>query len=225
MIVLDIETYKDVSDENYTKWKSATSIRKDLKDPDKIAKAQSEATDKFALSPLTGKIILGMVLTDADGISNSAESIQIMDKNFSILKYDNPNESDLIANLLIDLETALDNGHMLVTYNGKNFDLPYIMKRSVILGIAKPHYIPYSDLISKYKNDKHVDLFQLLNDYGQFSSLSEWSYKLHNSLELSSDGNKVGEWYETGQMAKIIDHCKDDLIKTYLLYEKLKGWL
>lgn len=222
-MVLDIETASDLSDENYTSWKSSALVDKRLVDPIKIEKAKNESTDKFALSPLSGKVILAMVLTDnPDALG---DTVKILGKDCSITTFNDNSEPKLLCDLFDHIEAAFDNGQVLVTYNGRTFDLPFLMKRAVIQEVSRPTHLPYKELIAKYNSYNHIDLFQVLNDYGQYSSLSEWAYRIGASNDLTSDGAKVATWYKMGEMSKIVDHCKEDVIKTYLLLQAVKGWI
>ena len=147
-IILDIETYRS-DNENYLTFKGG-KVDKRLKDPEKIAEAEIKNREKFALSPMTGKIILiGMLVNiperdgglDAEGIVVT-EIGTVQYHPFSISP--EVSEKEMLATFWTFLsELWLNGNEPLVTYNGRNFDVPYLLKRSVILGIERPQGLPF----------------------------------------------------------------------------------
>jgi len=228
-IILDIESYAG-DNENYNSYK-AGKVDKRLKDPDKIAEAEIKNREKFALSPMTGKIIqLGLLVNipDQDG-GLDAEGIVVTEIGtvkhieFNIIKCQT--EKQLLTEFWTELSEMWMNGNEpLVTYNGRSFDVPYLLKRSLINGIERPTGLPFMDILNKYGRG-HIDLFEKLNAYGEFSSLNEWSYLTGDCDAITdNDAYKIAEWYEHGEIDKIIDKNKMDLMKTYFLYNKMKSW-
>ncbi len=109
----------------------------------------------------------------------------------------------------------------IVSFNGKKFDLPFILHRSLINKVQMPRKIRMSDYLNKYRDTPHFDVYNWFDG----GSLVEWSYKLGYSDSLQRDGNKIGGWYEQQQMNLIIDKNKIDLAQTYAIYQRIAGWL
>lgn len=237
MIVLDIECVK-TDNENFLKYKVGNiSAPSTYKDPEKIekyiAEGQKKAYSKAALSPLTGKIILiGMLIsTTEEEVENQAitkTEIGNVLVNFYEVN-DTFNEPDMLSLFWADLANLWDNGNApLVTYNGKSFDVPYLIQRSIINGITLPPHLPTMDeLLYKYNNRHHVDLFHTLNpNHGNYSSLNEWSFLTGDSNILESNqASDIAEWYEKGEFDKIKQKNTEDLFKSYFLYNKVKQWI
>lgn len=228
MLVLDIETYKDLSDVNYTNWKlSNISAPSNYKDPSVIERyvteQKSKESDKFALSPLTGKIILIGLLTDKVPPLNENDFSKYLIDNKEVYYIGITGEERHILTTFWKLFAWFGiNDSILVTYNGKEFDLPFIIKRTLIVNAeidSTMKRIDMNNYLMKYKNTPHLDLYNWLGS----GSLVEWSYRLGLSDSLQRDGNKIGGWYEQGQMETIINKNKLDVAQSYSIYNKIEG--
>ena len=229
MIVLDLESVKEASDERYVNWKLAgIKAPVNYKDPVKIEESikeqQATALNSFALSPLTGKIILIGMLVDClhtGATESDYTKYRVADADMYYVGLDNTNEKELLTEFWKIFSYHNLNTPLLITFNGKKFDLPYILHRSAILGIDPPRKIRMQPYLSKYDNTMHFDVYNWFDG----GSLVEWSYKLGLTESLARDGNKIGGWYEEGNMDLIKDKNKIDLAQTYSIYSKLKDWL
>ena len=227
MLILDIETYKDLSDLNYINWKlSGIKAPSNYKDPAAIQRfvddQKIKVADDFGLSPLTGKIILIGLLFDKLPTVSTVEytkySLNGQEVYYAGLQGD---EKQLLEQFW-QLFSWFDlNDSPLVTYNGKAFDFPFILHRTLITKASIPRRISTDQYLAKYKTTKHVDLFNWFNG----GSLVEWSYRLGKTDSLQRDGYKIAEWYEQGQMNLIIDKNKIDLAQTASIYNSIKDML
>lgn len=214
MLIIDIETYRNLNRPDFLKYKLGdVSAPSNYKDPEKIAQYKAEQSAKLlgkaALSPLTGKIILiGMKKDDEPfnylGLSSTSHGIN------------NPDEK---AMLQIFWDILFNNADIIYTYNGKEFDFPFIFARSLLLDV-KPT-ISWNELTNKYNNRVHVDLSHLLGE----GKLQEWSYLLGETNTLASEGNMVDEWYGVGNYQAIIDHCHADILNTYAIAKRIAEWV
>lgn len=224
MMVLDLESYRDQLDDRYMNWKMGDiKAPANYKDPDKIdayiASAKVEALDKLALSPLTGKIILmGLMFDKEPKFEHTKYSIGMKDVFHVALQGE---EIDILNNFWMLFSIYTLNDVDVVSYNGKAFDLPFIMNRSIINKIKMPRKISMSDYLSKYRHTPHFDVYNWLGT----GSLVEWSYRFGLTDSLQRDGNKIGTWYETGQMQLIIDKNLIDITQTTLLYQQIKDMI
>lgn len=234
-LIFDIETAPDLSDEGYTNWKSASLVNKTLKDPEKIAKDRADKIgDKFPLSYTAGKIITIGFLTDERlqtndlAINNwTPQMIGDTELYYQMIALSHNTEAGLLGLAWRVISECYGRGDKLVGYNSRKFDIQMLLLRSMIHGIPRPNMFPsYDELTSEYRVNVHLDLFDVLNpNYGDFTSLSEWGYKIGATDSLSSDGHKVYGWYLAGDWSSIISHCLADLAVTYQLYMRAKQWL
>lgn len=209
-LVLDIETAGALRPEMEAFLIENVKPNAGLKDPIKIvqdiADKKAAIVEKAALKATRGKIIaLGTcVYDDHSGVwsdphvfTNEAESLTILWEFFS-----NPTTRTLI------------------TYNGLNFDLPYCIQRSMMLGIKVPANVRPL-FLNKYK-DHHVDLMQLwtCGVYGEYVTLKELCIAF--GIEPpKGDGGEVPRLYAEGKMDEIVAHCREDLRATKELYERM----
>lgn len=101
-------------------------------------------------------------------------------------------------------------GGRLVTFNGKKFDIPAIMK----YGIKNDLLLPYSWLkraCRRYDNILHVDLVEELGEYNKYRSLDEY-------LKIYLNISKKEIDFETCTHKELKEHCLEDIVNTYKLY-------
>lgn len=229
MLILDIETYK-TDDQALIAYEVAGKKREDYK---------QSALEKLAINPHTGKVILVGMLNSSP-VAGAQEVIYpegavVEEQNIMyqvMLGLDGKSETDILKLVWADISEELDNGGQIITYNGKSFDIPYLIRRSMICNIPVVHrrggdniFYPY-DLIKKYSSEAHLDLFEKLNpNYGDFVSLNKWAYVMGITTDMGSKGSDVGEWFEKGEFDKIKEHCSEDLWKTFYVYERMKPWI
>lgn len=159
-----------------------------LKDPEKIK--QSIETKK------------------AEAVKNLA-----LDQDFSEIacigiKEDTDHARIVTLTELIKLLTKHDT---LVTFNGKNFDIPIIIKSCVKAKnpITKNLY----PLIRKYHTDKHIDLMEVL-------AMNEQVKRLDTYLRIYLGISKTPIDFETCSQEELEAHCLSDVEQTFLLYNK-----
>jgi len=225
MLTIDIETYQDDLPENYLKWKvGQIKAPSNWKDADKIEKyiseAKLEAMDKLALSPLTGKIILIGLMTD-DSKLNFTNKFNLSNGKEVYYKGLAGDEPDILKEFWDIFGKYTLNNVDTVTYNGKLFDLPFIMNRSLMKKITLPRRFSMSDYLSKYRHTPHLDVYQWFGS----GSLVEWAYRFGITDSLERDGNKIGIWYQPGLMQKVIDKNIIDVAQTSELYQYIKNML
>lgn len=101
-----------------------------------------------------------------------------------------------------------------VTYNGKAFDIPLLIKVGIKEGLNYPYQL-LMDMTNKYKNNKHIDLMLELGAYGQFKSLD-------TMLQIYCDISKTPVDFDTAGDEEIKEHCLEDLDNTDKLYYKFE---
>jgi predicted PolB exonuclease-like 3'-5' exonuclease len=111
-----------------------------------------------------------------------------------------------------------------ITFNGKNFDFPFIIKRSAINGIMPTVRI----VTRKYDTQFHFDCMEVLAD---FSSSFDKMVSLRNACKIygipnddNSSGGDIYGLFMKGQIKEIEKHCAADVKATMQLYEKLKHY-
>jgi len=188
-----------------------------LKDPAKIAAAESEAQqkqiDSMVLDPLTGRILCYSLVsgnhTKADTITEptDAQEIELLQELFAILGKDDCR---------------------LVTWNGIGFDLPFVYKRSVVLGIDPATFgaPPLTAWTARYKTDRHYDLMQIWGGWRDFVKLDTVAGLILGKKKIEVDVTAFIEQMKTeGGRKEILDYCVQDTRLTWELFERMLGTL
>jgi len=115
----------------------------------------------------------------------------------------------------------------IVSWNGRNFDLPVLVARGLINGVAAACFwdtgqdnkdAKWANYINRF-HDRHLDLMDVLSLYGaRGSPLDELARLSGFPGKLGVGGASVWESYRRGAIAAIRDYCETDCANTYLLY-------
>lgn len=220
MIAFDIETAAGNLENNQKSWFAEKLRDKRLKDPDKIEESKKKAEQKFGLSAMTGKIILIGILSDTKITDDFAE---VGDMYFLQLGLDGTTEKENLVAFWNIISNGLARGERLVSFNGKQFDMPFIFARSIIHQIPRPQALrTIDDFVSKYKNMLHVDVFNVFNNVGK---QSEWANIIGISPDLASDGQFISEWFEAGDFERIKEKNKLDLVELASIFRLMEAWV
>ena len=113
---------------------------------------------------------------------------------------------------------------VLVTYNGRSFDLPVIVMRSLCHAIALPWYYRDRDVRYRYSADGHLDLCDWLADHGaaRAGKLDAIARLIGLPGKLGVDGSQVEGLYRAGQLAAIQSYCLADVAQTALLFLRFR---
>ena len=112
-----------------------------------------------------------------------------------------------------------------ITFNGRQFDGPFLMLRSAINGV-----MPRRDLVGyRYQMHPNCDLREALNFHGTTNSrqskfnldLACKAFGVETSKSEEMDGRAVESFYRAGRHREIADYCLEDVRATMELYEKI----
>ncbi len=105
-----------------------------------------------------------------------------------------------------------------VTFNGRNFDVPFLMLRSAMLRIK-----PSINLLGSRYNDKHIDLLEQLTFYGITRKFNLdfycQSFGIESPKSKDISGMEVKTLYEAGRIKDIAIYCSKDIYATYQLFD------
>lgn len=102
----------------------------------------------------------------------------------------------------------------IVTYNGKNFDLPIIIKQGIKQNIKMPYkeiYQATQRYSKSYTVIEHIDLMELIGEYGKWKSLDML-------LQIYLGIKKKEIAFSSCSDEELRKHCLEDLINTEKLY-------
>ncbi len=119
---------------------------------------------------------------------------------------------------------------VLVTYNGRSFDLPVIALRALCHGVPLPWYYQERGVRYRYSEEGHIDLCDWLTDHGatRSGSLDAIARLIGLPGKVGVDGSQVEGLYLGGRLDEIQRYCLADVVQTafvFLRFRLLQGAL
>jgi len=112
----------------------------------------------------------------------------------------------------------------LVSFNGRGFDVPVLKYRAMVHGMACPRWFhegdKWNNYDSRYSNTYHVDLLEVLSDFGASArcSMHEVATSLGFPGKLDTSGDDVRTMFENGEITAIRNYCETDVCTTLLIF-------
>jgi DNA polymerase elongation subunit (family B) len=187
-------------------------------DPDKKQEQADQAIRYTSLYPLTAKCV--------------AIGIYDIDKNKSFVYYESAEAEEWFSEdervhykglteveMLKSFWKIIKVTDQVVTFNGRNFDIPFLMIRSAMLKVK-----PSKNLIkSRYDTKSHIDLLEQFTFFGLTRKFNLDFYCKAFGIESPKtkeiSGMEVKNLYEAGRLKDIAIYCSRDIYATYQLYE------
>ncbi len=192
------------------------------------AEAEEEKR-RGALSPFTGRIVAIGVVNAETGrscamyeVPGQTEVITVKDGNRTMI-------SGTERQILEKFWEFLDKDDRFISFNGRQFDGPFLMIRSAILGLP-----PKRDLVgNRYRFHPNCDLREVLNFNGTINprqmrfnlDLACKTFGIASSKTDGMDGRAVETLYRAGRHEDIALYCLEDVRATCELYLKLEKTL
>ncbi len=163
----------------------------------------------------------GKVVCISAGFFYNKNNVQ----KFRIKSFYGHNEKDILH----DFNQLLNNyfnteQHYLCGHNSKEFDIPYVARRSLINGLKLPKLL---DLAGKKPWEvKHLDTLELwkFGDYKHYTSISLLTeiFKIPTPKD-DIDGSMVAEVYwKDNDLNRIAEYCQKDVLAVAQLFRKYK---
>jgi predicted PolB exonuclease-like 3'-5' exonuclease len=130
-------------------------------------------------------------------------------------------EDDLVKGFFSHLKKNISR---LVSFNGKNFDLPVLkyaaMKHEVEASWLYKLGDKWNNYSQRYSLDWHCDLADAFSDFGASArvKMNELCAAFGLPGKLGIDGSQVMGMFDQGRLQEIRDYCETDVLNTYLLY-------
>ncbi len=225
-LIFDIETIGENFDEldettqdSLTRW-----IKKESDSEEEYKIALEEMKDGLGFSPLTGQVVaIGVLDVEKDKgavyYQNPSNHGEVSEENG--IKLQAMSEKEMLEKFWAGAEHYEE----FVSFNGRAFDVPFLMVRSAVHGIR-----PSKDLMSnrylglqKY-SAKHIDLLDQLTFYGAVrkkGNLHLWSraFGIKSPKEEGITGEDVGKLFKEKEFLKIAQYNVGDLRATKELFE------
>ena len=115
-----------------------------------------------------------------------------------------------------------------VTWNGIGFDLPFLFKRALLLGVPLNGVPVLTYWTKRYSTASHIDLMQIWSNWNQsqYAKLNDVGGAVVNDHKIEIDVHEFPELVksEAGR-EKILDYCEQDVRLTYQIFRKFNGVL
>lgn len=186
-----------------------------LKDPvkieAKIAEVKRKQIDNMTINPLYGKICCVGYYSENDGQGC----------------YISEDEKEIVSNIMGKIFGAKDRSStQIITWGGCNFDIPFIFKRALLLGIKPTTFLGM--WIKRYSNTPHLDLMQVWSNWSfqGYTKLDDMGRVLLSENKIDIDYKTFPELMKTQSgRDDISKYCLKDCELTYNIYKKFDGIL
>lgn len=216
ILCLDIETtpqypdYKAAPEELQLLWnRKAEFLKKEENDTAESVYSRAGIYAEF------GKIIC---------ISTGFISYRDGQRQFRIKTFKDADEKALLASFN-DMLMRMNRNMLLCAHNGKEFDFPYIARRTVIHGLQLPPHLNFAG--RKPWEVPHIDTLDLwkFGDYKHYTPLNLLSYILGiQSPKDDIDGSMVGDVYwKENDLERIVTYCQKDVVTVMQILLRFKG--
>ena len=144
-----------------------------------------------------------------------------LDEELALRRLGTVGEGKDEAGMMADFAEFMDNRRpQLVTWNGRGFDLPVLLLRSLALGLTWPWYYRERDYRYRYSEGGHLDLCDFLSDHGaaRMTSLDGAARLIGLPGKVGVDGSQVEGLFHAGQLEALRRYCLSDVTQTAFLF-------
>jgi len=113
---------------------------------------------------------------------------------------------------------------LIVTWNGRSFDLPVLALRALRHGVDFTWYYRGSGFRYRFSEEGHLDLGDVLADFGaaRMTSLDGAARLIGLPGKLGVDGSQVEGLFKAGQMDALRRYCLSDVAQTAFVLLRYK---
>lgn len=218
-IIFDIETV-GFELENLSESQQEFLLRYAEKEdnPDLREQKVNDAERYLSLYPFTAKVLaIGMFNTETEGSlvlfnSDDEDEWNVEEKNIT---YKGMTE----VKILETFWKFIIKSDKVVTFNGRNFDIPFLMMRSTMLKVK-----PTINLINnRYNITRHIDLLDQFTFYGLTRKFNLdfycHAFGITSPKSKGITGMEIKELYKADKIKDIAVYCGEDIKATYELYK------
>lgn len=114
----------------------------------------------------------------------------------------------------------------LVTWAGRNFDLPVLRLRAMIHGVQTPGFSPAVgsrglDYGYRYAKDAHCDLAEVITSFaGRMPKQDHVAKMLGLPGKFNGHGSKVLQLLQEGRRPEVSAYCDGDVLNLFVMYAK-----
>lgn len=234
VIAFDIETMVD--EQLYQAFTQPCDVKLgNLKDPakiaEKLAEAEARQRDAAALNPHVSRVLSFHIAETTDRMTTPAVRSQ-----FLLPKPDQESLSASEAALLRALWLEVASADRIVTFNGASFDVPFVMRRSLLLGVSPSIAIEHGKYRVTDGRSNHIDVRRVLAETYPGNGLPDFVPGDLNYFALLLLGDTTPDDLPHTELAKlwaagdaasierIRRYGERDALRTLQMYHKLEGF-
>lgn len=224
-LVFDIETCS-VPYESLSESQQEYIIRDAAKidDPEQREKKEAELISWLSLYPFTAKVVaIGMIDVDKKrgSVYYEKKVKEEYESEDGSMTYKGMPESEMLSNFW----RVVKEYNRVISFNGRGFDVPFLMLRSALLKIK-----PTKNLMgNRFDVVNHLDLLEQLTFYGSFRKFNLdfycHSFGIISPKSKGVSGIDVKVLYESGKIREIAEYCGDDIKATLDLFNHWNEYL
>lgn len=130
-------------------------------------------------------------------------------------------EKEILENFWFDIK----NFNLIVSFNGRGFDAPFIILRSIFYNITPTkNLVPY-----RYSAKDHFDIMDQLSFYGATKNYSLEvlcdMLGIKNPKDEGVSGLAVNDLFKEKKYKAIAEYCMRDVVATGALYQRVKNYI
>lgn len=186
-------------------------------DPDKKQQMTDEAIRYTSLYPFTAKCVaIGMydVKNEKSYVYYENQEKEEWTSEEEKVHYKGLSEKEMLESFW-RVAKYVD---QFITFNGRNFDVPFLMMRSVMLGVKVT-----KNLMGYRYGDEHIDLLEQFTFYGTTRKFNLdfycHAFGIESPKSKDISGMEVKNLYEAGRIKDIAVYCSKDIYATYQLFK------
>jgi len=231
-LIFDIETvgadfnsFDETSQKSLTRW-----IKRESENDEEYRAALKNLKEELGFSPLTAEIVVIGTLDyekNQGGIYFQAPGENIGDFTEEGIKFKQMTEKEMLEHFWKEIAPKYQE---FVSFNGRQFDGPFLMIRSAYHGIRPTKNLSESRYFYQQRTCVHIDLADQLSFQGNLrkrGSLHMWSrlFGIKSPKEDGMSGDEVAGFFKNKKYLEIAKYNAGDLRATKELYEKWINYL
>ncbi len=186
-------------------------------DPEAQKRMEEDAIRYMSLYPFTAKVVaIGLYDVEKNKSFVYYENVETEEwfSEENNTQYKGLPESEMLQSFWKIIELA----DRIVTFNGRNFDAPFLMLRSAMLKLK-----PSRNLVTnRYDRSFHIDLLDQFTFYGLTRKFNLDFYcnafGIESPKSKGISGMEVKSLYDAGKVKEIAIYCGKDIYATYELF-------
>ncbi len=221
----DFDTMDEVTQGALTRW-----AKREAKNEEEFAVLEKDIKEGLGFSPLTGEIVSVGVLdyeTQKGAVYFQAPGEEIEEFEEEKIKYKTLNEKEILENFW----RVINHGSEFISFNGRSFDVPFLMIRSAIHKIRPSKDLMQNRYLNYQQNTaKHIDLLDQLTFYGAVrrrGNLHLWTraFGIKSPKEDGVAGDDVARLFAERKFLEIARYNSRDLFSTRELFDFWQKYL